>query len=204
MRPQKLIAITSLLLSTALAHAAPTAAPPAFTTANIYNAPIASETIHNDRANLIIGVHGWTADPNLRRLTGTDVCNNPGMKQTLTTALGANANQYDLWGLDWRQGANSGISNGPTTANEINAQLQGQYIAKMIASGNYTNVQLMGHSLGGRVVETASSILKQVRPGIKLQDTFFDAYTPYNWRLVYGSNATYADSYYTNLDTTSG
>jgi pimeloyl-ACP methyl ester carboxylesterase len=195
-----------LLLASAVSYAAGTPPAPAFATANVYNAPIASEALHTDRSNLIVGVHGWTSAPIYWWLTSTDAWNNPGMKDTLATALGANSGQYDLWGLDWSQGAAApGFADvAPSTANEINAQLQGEYLARVIADLSYQKVQFMGHSLGGRVVETASAILKQVRPGITLQNTFLDAYTPYNWFRIYGSNATYADSYYTNLDTNSG
>jgi hypothetical protein len=197
----------AVLLAYAIAPAslsrADTPAAPALVTANIYNAPLPSETLHNDRDNIVIGVHGWTSYPGLWWRDGSNSWNEPGMASALTTALGANASNWDVWGLDWTEGA-AGTGGYPSTTNEINAQLQGQYIAKEVISGNYKFVHLMGHSLGARVIETAANIIKQVRPSITVQTTFFDAYQPYQWGLVFGSSADYADQYYTTLDVFSG
>jgi hypothetical protein len=206
-----LCALGAVFQSALLRAQTPSPAAPAFVTNNVYVAPLASETLHNNRDNIVIGVHGWTSYPQLWWRDGTNSWNNPnaeppnpGMGTTIQEALGANANKWDSWGLDWTQGA-AGGGTAPSTANEINAQLQGQYIAyQVLTNGNYKFIHLMGHSLGARVIETAANIIKQVNPNIVIQTTFFDAYQPYNWGLVFGSSANYSDQYYTTLDNFSG
>jgi hypothetical protein len=174
-----------------------------FETANVYNTPIAQESLHPDRTKIAIGVHGWTSDPGVWWRDGNNSWNMPGLRSAMVTALGDSAAQWDLWGLDWREGAHSAPVS-PSTATEVNAQLQGQYIANVVAEGNYTHVHLMGHSLGGRVIETATTLIRQVKPEATVHATFFDAYTPHKWSRVYGSRATFAEHYYTDLDDLSG
>lgn len=179
--------------------------PPAspFVTDNQYHAPIASEALHADRAKIAIGVHGWTSFPEWWWRTGPNSWTQPGVREAIQTAMGDQADQWDLWGLDWREGANHGTIS-PSTESEINAQLQGQYIARVVADGNYSHVHLLGHSLGGRVVETAAGLIRQVKPDATIHVTFLDAYTPYTWSRTYGSTATWAEHYYTSLDNISG
>jgi pimeloyl-ACP methyl ester carboxylesterase len=174
----------------------------------VYNAPTPAEARHPGRQGIVIGVHGWTSDPTIWWRDGSKSWNMPGLGTTIRNAL-SDPSAWDVWGLDWTQGAaTSGyidsLSAYPLTYNEINAQLQGQYLAKTIADGGYSKVVLLGHSLGGRVIESASTVLSQIAPGTKIETVFLDPYVPYNWNLVYGSTSTYSEQYYTGLDTISG
>ncbi|MBL8746525.1 MAG: hypothetical protein JNK58_09240 [Phycisphaerae bacterium] len=179
--------------------------PPAspFVTDNQFHAPIESEALHADRSKIAIGVHGWTSFPEWWWRSGPNSWTQPGVRESIQTALGDQADEWDLWGLDWREGANHGTVS-PSTEAEINAQLQGQYIARVVADGNYSHVHLLGHSLGGRVVETAAGLIRQIKPDATIHVTFLDAYTPYTWARTYGSTATWAEHYYTSLDNISG
>lgn len=174
---------------------------------NGFNAPTPEFDVVEGRPNVVVAVHGWTSNPGYAFREGTDRWNNPGMRSALDRVVAAHADpdSWDIWGLDWRDGA--AIPEGsmskamPCTANELNAQVQGQWIAKVLLDqGEYEHVHLIGHSLGGRVVETAATMLKQVMPGATIHATFLDAYSAYTWDRVYGSTADFADHYYNNND----
>jgi pimeloyl-ACP methyl ester carboxylesterase len=166
--------------------------------ANQWNAPLSGEV--QNRQNMAVVVHGWTSNPDIW-VRDTNASWGPlGFQNTLRGALGAASNQWDVWGFDWREGASDRGTTYPATSNEINAQRQGQYLAKQIlAQSNAGHVHLFGHSLGGRVVETAATIIRQANPNITIHQTFLDAYTPYAWSRVYGEHATYAD-HIVNMD----
>lgn len=201
------------LMGTAPALWAQSPPPPMFTTANVYhppanNGPTDDESLTPGQKNIVIGVHGWTSYPELWWLNGNNSWNdpeqgNPGMRSAILDALGSDASSWDTWGVNWSEGAAGGVG-APSTSNEINAQLQGQYIANIVASGDYTTVDLIGHSLGARVIETAAEILRQVKPSIYIQTTFLDAYQPYNWGLIFGSASNFSEQYYTTTDVLSG
>jgi len=136
--------------------------------------------------NVIVLIHGWTSNP-------TYWAN--GLRTSLINRLGADANKWDIWCLDWETDAagTGGIfDTSPSQMNELRSQIQGQFVAKTLLAQNYKNIHIYGHSLGGRVTETAATILSQAT-NAPIETTFLDAYTPYGWDLVYGSTSTWSE-----------
>lgn len=174
---------------------------------NQFNEPSPEHDVVEGRSNVVVAVHGWTSDPDIAFREGKAPWNNPGMRTALDRLLESQGNtgDWDIWGLDWREGAaipeGSNSKAMPCTANEINAQVQGQWIAKTLLDHNeYDHVHLIGHSLGGRVIETASTMIKQVMPNATIHTTFLDAYSAYTWDRVFGSTADFTDHYYSSND----
>ena len=156
-------------------------APPSPNLNNVFNAPPVGALTGNH--DLVVTVHGYDSSPAVWA------------QPMLNDILGQVPNDtWDTWALDWSQDAKAGFPNlGPTTTQIINAQLQGQYLAHTILSGNYQEVHLLGHSLGGRVIQSAATVLSQAPNAPTIQTTFLDPYTPTSWNFVYGTNATWSD-----------
>ncbi len=180
------VLIWSLLAIQAVVHAAE---PPRQAPSNAYIAPTG---LHAGRPNVAVIVHGYTADPTI---WASDFAASYANRLGITGGAG----DWDIWVLDWRFGAREmGVY--PQTENEVNAQLQGQFVARTLAAMGYQHIHLMGHSLGGRVIESAATILDQ-QTSAKIHQTFFDAYTPYNWSSVYGERSDWSEHYYDTDDT---
>jgi pimeloyl-ACP methyl ester carboxylesterase len=183
--PALILALTLTAASPALATNY-TQPPTVLTLVQTFNAPPAGQITGKDDASVL--VHGWTRAPSY---WSND------FRTSLNGALGTNTAFWDVWAFDWTQAAADSRpaiqQTAPTQVHELNAVLQGQYLAKtLLDQGSYDNIHLYGHSLGGRVVETAATILRQATSA-PLQVTFLDAYTPYTWNLIYGSNSTWAE-----------
>ncbi len=156
--------------------------------------------------SLIVGVHGFDSSP---AAWANDL--HTRIDDFIISNLEDNPiHQVDFWAYDWSVDVDADATTFiPPKNAEIIAQGHGQFLAHRIleqyAGGNgYDHVQFVAHSLGGRVIETASRILKAAlgddAPSIHM--TFLDAYTPYLWEGVYGENATYAEHYYTTDSST--
>ncbi len=163
--------------------------PPAPNWTNTFNAPGNQLT---GKPNVVVLAHGWTSAP---RYWSTD------MRTNILNRLGLNAAQWDVWALDWETDGFDTNATGPLRRTEINASVQGRYISAMLRTNqgsdpehHLQHVHLIGHSLGGRVVETASNYIRQWSDAT-IQTTFADAYTPYDWDLIYGSHSTWSDNY---------
>ncbi len=174
---------------------------------NHFNEPVPEHDVVEGRPNVVVFVHGWTASPVFAYREGEARWNNPGLRTALNRLLESRgtAESWDIWGLDWNEGAavpeGSSSKAMPCTANEINAQVQGQWIAKTLLDHHeYEHVHLIGHSLGGRVIETASAMIEQVMPDATIHTTFLDAYSAYTWDLVYGSTSDFSDHYFSSND----
>lgn len=174
---------------------------------NHFNTPTVEHDRLEGRPNAFVAVHGWTSNPGVAYREGDAPWNSPGLRSSLERLLESRneAEDWDIWGVDWREGAavcEAAMGSAmPCTQNEINAQVQGQWIAKVLAEQNqYEHVHLLGHSLGGRVIESASTMIRQVMPGATIHTTFLDAYSPYTWDHVYGSTADFADHYHNAND----
>lgn len=73
----------------------------------------------------------------------------------------------------------------------------GRILAKLIQENGFQRVHLIGHSLGGRVIQTATEELwRTSNPSIHL--TFLDTYTRLDskWVNVFGDKANYAEHYF--------
>jgi len=177
---------TVLLL---LGAAAPLQAqtPPAPANPNLNNTFNTPPVFTGNKNSISVAIHGYTSSPAQWSTA---------FEQSIANLYG---NKWDTWAFDWSQDA-AGTAYAPTTTNIINAQLQGQFLAKTIIDDGYTNVHLYGHSLGGRVVQTAATILAQAPDAPKVQTTFLDPYTPSNWNLIYGTNAAWSDEIVNTTD----
>lgn len=142
------------------------------------------------RDNVAVMVHGWNSDPGAWANSM-----NSAIVNQLT--LAGRAAQWDTWSYNWSSDADNGTF-GPNGTDIDNAQAHGQHLADWLiqqtAGGGYQHVHLMGHSLGGRVIDVASVKLRQA--GMSLHATYFDAYTPGPWENFFGENADYAEHYY--------
>lgn len=142
------------------------------------------------RDNAVVMVHGWNSDPGAWANSMSSAIVNQ-------LTLAGRADQWDTWSYDWSADADNGTL-GPNATDVRNAQAHGQHLAdwliRQTAGGGYQHVHLMGHSLGARVIDTASVKLRQA--GITLHTTFLDAYTPDNWSDFLGENADYSEHYY--------
>jgi pimeloyl-ACP methyl ester carboxylesterase len=111
---------------------------------------------------------------------------------------------WDILPYDWSQEAarNNSI---PGNAGFARAVVHGQYLGAELAIRGYEHIHFLGHSLGGRVLQTANSTLRlaeffQLTPPAVIHATFLDAYTPNGERGFYGSLANCADSYFNRSD----
>lgn len=170
--------------------------------------------------NLVVLIHGADSNP----AAWAD-----GMRTAIQGKL-TNQNDWDLFSYDWHTDAaaqgNLGI-NIPGTGINFNisfpnqqdwreAQVHGQELAKHILNqsgvgGGYEHVHFIGHSLGGRVIQSAVDALmqgvannnNQLNKMPIVQSTFLDAFTPTRtWQAVYGRNSTWAEHYYSDETTT--
>jgi pimeloyl-ACP methyl ester carboxylesterase len=189
-----------MVLALALLGAPASAAPPcdvpdALAIPNVYHDPLAGEL--NGRTKAVVIAHGVNSSPDawvrdLANFNGEQPW--VGLQNSWIAALGAAANQWDVWGLDWREGSTGSAI--PATRQVAAAYLQGQFVAKKLLAANRTHVHLVAHSLGGRVIETAATILRQAPNAPAVHTTFLDAYTPPFWEFVFGSTSTWSDHYY--------
>src|SRR5687768_9900045 len=83
---------------------------------NVYNAPPVGQMTGNQ--NVIVLVHGWTSGPQWWPNAFRD---------KLNAKLGDQADNWDILVLNWEADASGGSFLGPSTENEVSAQLQGQY-----------------------------------------------------------------------------
>jgi len=150
--------------------------------------------------NLAVIVHGWTSNPTI---WADDFA---AALDAQLTNLGTD-DDWDIVAFDWREDAakDSIFHIAPANVDALQAQVQGHYLAEHIASqtdeGGYEFVHLFGHSLGGRVVQSAATALSQLVDGPTVQTTFFDAYTPWDWDAAYGEDSDFADHYINTSDT---
>ena len=182
-----LVAFLQFIWSAGASSATGDTAPPSPNLNNVFNAPPVGALSGNH--NLVVAVHGFKSDPTV-------------WAANMVSSINSNvpSDTWDTWAFDWSQDAANSLSFTPTNVNIINAQLQGQYLAHMILTGDYQNIQLIGHSLGGRVIQTAATVLNQTPSHPTIQTTFLDPYTPYNWNLIYGTNATWSDEIVNTTD----
>lgn len=189
-----------MVVALALLGAPASAAPPCnvpdpLVIPNVYHDPLAGEL--NGRTKAVVISHGVNSSPDawVRDLANFDG-EQPwvGLQNSWIAALGAAANQWDVWGLDWREGSTGSAI--PATAQVGAAYLQGQFVAKRLLAANRTHVHLVAHSLGGRVIETAATMLRQAPNAPTVHTTFLDTYTPPFWQLVFGSTSTWSEHYY--------
>jgi hypothetical protein len=164
---------------------------------------------------LIVIVHGINDGPSISTWQSD-------MKDAIEARIqrdGGKLSDYDIWIFDWSTDAGETIQDipghPPSGHTMRNAYGQGQYLAsRILASGQYDQVQLIGHSMGGRVIDTATNFIKDTKPSIKIQETFLDAYTrvldsapPFNmlsnqapWENQFGSKADFAEHYVNNAN----
>ncbi len=82
------------------------------------------------------------------------------------------------------------------SASLVSAKAHGQHLASEIIDGNYDYVHLVAHSLGGRVIQSASQVLAEAG-GTDVHLTFLDAYSPNPvWTRTFGQQALYAEHYF--------
>jgi pimeloyl-ACP methyl ester carboxylesterase len=182
--------VVVLMVCWALAQAGAEATEPVQqSVSNAYVSPTGSQA--EGRTNVVVIVHGYTANPGIWA---------DAFATSYADRLGAAADDWDVWALDWQYGARDFSTIYPQTESEINAQLQGQFVANVLSSlDTYDNIHLIGHSLGGRVIESAANLLQQ-RTDAAIHTTFFDGYTPYNWHLNYGETSDWSEHYYSKGD----
>jgi hypothetical protein len=107
-------------------------------------------------------------------------------------------NNWDVWVLDWRSKADTGIIN-PMGA-YVNAIDVGQTLASILKVKNYSHVHLVAHSAGANLIDFATIYLKlwmtkEKRPVLEVHDTFLDAYDPVSDASRYGKQADWTDNY---------
>jgi hypothetical protein len=161
----------------------------------------------------VIITHGYLADAtSWVREMADRICASLGPTTTLSaeepsdsfTRVCRTAKGWDVWVVDWRDRAGfleprvgllgrPKIVQGPRDvvqqAAVIGEQLAGRLVAK-----NYEHVHLVAHSAGSNLIQSATDRLKRIVPGMKIHETFLDAYDP--WPLSrYGRKADWADNY---------
>lgn len=196
------------LLAVSLVHAADPPAPPSPGAApnRGYTFPdLPAKSVVSK--NLTVLIHGANSNPTVWA---------DGMRTAINGKL-ANANDWNLISYNWQAEANASATGGvPAVSNLRNAQAHGQNLADYILNqmgqgGGYEHVHFISHSLGGRVVESATIALMQGLANNNndlgkmpiVHTTFVDAYTPLDWDAVYGKYATWAEHYWSQdlLDT---
>jgi hypothetical protein len=177
----------SAILNTALwqlASAQVTTAPAAHGITNTFN-PLAP-TPNATPDGFTIAIHGFNSNPAVWP---------ENVVADINAQLGTRVpNQWEALAFDWRQDAAGALL--PARADELQAQIQGHYLAQQILSIAPNDVHFVGHSLGGRVIESALVKLSQASGAPNMSATFLDAFTPYNWAGFYGENAAYSESYF--------
>lgn len=196
--------ITVPFLAVAIAHALcasltlarPNGEPAAPVFDNTFNAPAGANALTGKR-NAIVIAHGWNSGPQFWEDHPTRPANQrTNLRDNIVAQLGAAAANYDIWVLDWSADSTD-TGSAPFRATEIRAEKQGAFVARnLIAQNSYENVHFIGHSLGGRVIETASTIIKQKANAPVIHTTFLDAYTPYFWDRIYGSTSDWSEHIY--------
>jgi hypothetical protein len=157
--------------------------------------------------NLTVLIHGANSTP----AAWAD-----GMLTAINGKL-ANANDWNLVSYNWQAEADASATFAvPAVSNMRNAQAHGQNLGKHILNqigqgGGYEHIHFISHSLGGRVVESATIALMQGLANNNndlgkmpvVHTTFLDAYTPLEWETVYGKYATWSEHYWSQdlLDT---
>ncbi len=158
--------------------------PPATDLNRVFNDP----TVSNPAADhLVVLVHGAASTPGAWA---------EDMAVDISNTFEALPDQWDVWEYDWQQDAATPIP--PNQRALVSAKGHGQHLAGEILDGNYDYVHLVGHSLGGRVIQSASQVLAEAG-GTDVHLTFLDAYTPSPvWVRTYGQDALYAEHYFSN------
>lgn len=155
--------------------------------------------VHNaqgsERDNLVVMVHGWNSSSSSWQELGTG-----NMVATLGNRL-INGD-WDVATYDWEENADDPFFIlSPSPWVKTNAHVHGVHLAQQIISGYGDtemdgDIHLIAHSLGGRVIDSASRMLREHGWTGTIHLTFLDAYTPDNWESTFGSEADWADHYY--------
>lgn len=176
--------------------ARPNGEPAASVLSGAYNNPAGADSL-NGRRNAIVVAHGWNSGPQFWIDHPTwPVDQQTSLRTAITNHLGAAAAQYDIWFVDWSaDAANGGLA--PLRETEVRAEKQGHFVArKLLDQNSYEHIHFIGHSLGGRVIESASTMIRQKASPPVIHTTFLDAYTPYFWDRIYGSTSDWAEHLY--------
>lgn len=126
------------------------------------------------------------------------------MADKITTSLSGDPNNASTWTVatyDWSTHADEGIWGTeyppPSQQTKAYAFVHGGHLAQQIlAEGYQGHVHLIAHSLGGRVIDTASEVLRKEGWNGTIHLTFLDAYTPDEWEDGFGEHADWADHYF--------
>lgn len=110
------------------------------------------------------------------------------------------AGGWDVWVVDWRDDAFfiDGLALQDPIQNPVEvlskAAVIGERLASRLMLKNYEHVHLIAHSAGSSLIHSATSQLKRMVPGVKIHDTFLDAFDP-GFVSRYGNKADWADNY---------
>jgi subtilase family protein len=112
---------------------------------------------------------------------------------------------WDAWVVDWRDDAALLDFFDTSNASDVlqlqspidalaNAAVIGERLASRLVSKNYEHVHFIAHSAGSNLIQFATTRLKRIVPGLKIHETFLDAFDPLPLSR-YGNNADWADNY---------
>jgi len=153
------------------------------------NSAFAQQQITSSSNNAIFLTHGWNASANAWPVQmGQGICNRLGAAVVSSNAsandftLVCSGNNWDVWVIDWRSGAATGLFNPVLAFN--NAFREGQAASQRIFPLNYRHLHLIAHSAGANLI---SSIAGHLRLAVAAQSgaespfmhlSFLDAYHP--------------------------
>ncbi|HEX6095648.1 MAG TPA: S8 family serine peptidase [Thermoanaerobaculia bacterium] len=157
-------------------------------------------------ARAVVITHGYNADvTSWVQNMATGICVNLGGSGTLLSPNARMADSFtrvctaggwDVWVVDWRDDAAPFDRLTPQTPIDVLAKavIIGERLASRLTTRNYEHVHFIAHSAGSALIQSATTRLKRTVPGVKIHDTFLDAFDPVPVSR-YGSKADWADNY---------
>lgn len=161
--------------------------------------------------NLVVVTHGWlwafapTPYPWLTNMTTAIAGRVSGDWQVV--ALDWSPDAYTV-GTDWVPDVDSVESSQWLPADKAydRAKNIGSRLGKKLAAQNWQHIHFIAHSAGAALIQQATDVIKSTSSGIEIHETFLDPYprTDKKGLTWFGSNADWADCYWTANDMNTG
>ena len=132
------------------------------------------------------------------------------MTNSITHYLTANGlNNWQVVGYEWVEKASVGIYSVLNDSILDTAETEGKNLGTCLARDRWSHIHFIAHSAGSALIQTATDVIKDPRMGSAdtiIHETFLDPYVgvSYGGRGKYGTNADWAESYYSHDLETSG
>jgi hypothetical protein len=168
-------------------------------------APCPPEGCSTNSDKAVVITHGWNADAfGWVHEMASAVCERLGSPQWVTEGYLPNkiimvcsSGGWDVFIIDWSSWSYFILAGGPPQSSWAWAARIGPKVGSYFADlKQYRHLHIIGHSAGSKLVDSATTRLKEKDPSITVHATFLDPFDPFQFRWSeYGRSEDWADNY---------